>query len=333
MPRFCRLSACAIGLLTCPVWAQQPIATPAPAANAVAATVNGQPLPEVAVQRGLKRVPPAEHAKARPEILNYLIDNLLLDQYLAGQKIPVDIKEVDARVGEIQSEVKKHGQDYQKMLKDLMLTEEELKAQVTADLRWEKFAVGKATEAALKQLYDQNAEMFDGSLVRARHILLTPAAGDAAAAAQAKIQLTQVKQQVEAEAAKEVAKMPASADPLARETERIKKLEDLFGKQAEKSSTCPSKKDGGDLNWFPRAGSMVEPFAKAAFALKPGQMSDPVQSPFGYHLILVTGRKPGQPTKFEEVKEEVKEIFCNRLREDLVGKLRESAKIVITPGK
>lgn len=333
MPRFCRLSACAIGLLTCPVWAQQPIATPAPAANAVAATVNGQPLPEVAVQRGLKRVPPAEHAKARPEILNYLIDNLLLDQYLAGQKIPVDIKEVDARVGEIQSEVKKHGQDYQKMLKDLMLTEEELKAQVTADLRWEKFAVGKATEAALKQLYDQNAEMFDGSLVRARHILLTPAAGDAAAAAQAKIQLTQVKQQVEAEAAKEVAKMPASADPLARETERIKKLEDLFGKQAERSSTCPSKKDGGDLNWFPRAGSMVEPFAKAAFALKPGQMSDPVQSPFGYHLILVTGRKPGQPTKFEEVKEEVKEIFCNRLREDLVGKLRESAKIVITPGK
>jgi len=333
MPRFCRLSACAIGLLTCPVWAQQPIATPAPAANAVAATVNGQPLPEVAVQRGLKRVPPAEHAKARPEILNYLIDNLLLDQYLAGQKILVDIKEVDARVGEIQSEVKKHGQDYQKMLKDLMLTEEELKAQVTADLRWEKFAVGKATEAALKQLYDQNAEMFDGSLVRARHILLTPAAGDAAAAAQAKIQLTQVKQQVEAEAAKEVAKMPASADPLARETERIKKLEDLFGKQAEKSSTCPSKKDGGDLNWFPRAGSMVEPFAKAAFALKPGQMSDPVQSPFGYHLILVTGRKPGQPTKFEEVKEEVKEIFCNRLREDLVGKLRESAKIVITPGK
>jgi parvulin-like peptidyl-prolyl isomerase len=78
---------------------------------------------------------------------------------------------------------------------------------------------------------------------------------------------------------------------------------------------------------------MVEPFAKAAFALKPGQMSDPVQSPFGYHLILVTARKPGQTTKFEEVKEEVKEIFCNRLREELVGKLRESAKIVITPVK
>jgi peptidyl-prolyl cis-trans isomerase C len=323
------LAACAIGLFAVPALAQQPTASPAQAANAVAATVNGQPVTEVAVQRGLKRVPPADHAKARPEILNYLIDNVLLDQYLAGQKIPVDIKEVDARVAEIQSEVKKHGQDYQKMLKDLMLTDEELKAQVTADLRWEKFAVGKATEATLKQFYDQNGEMFDGSLVRARHILLTPAAGDAAAA-QAKAQLAQIKQQVEAEAAKDAAKLPASADPLARETERIKKLEDAFGKQAEKCSACPSKKDGGDLNWFPRAGSMVEPFAKAAFALKPGQMSDPVQSPFGYHLILVTGRKPGQPTKFEDVKDEVREIFCNRLREELVAKLRESAKIVIT---
>src|SRR5262245_21550786 len=332
MPRLFRLAAYAIGLCAVPALAQQPTASPAPATTAVAATANGQPVPEVAVQRGLKRVPPAEHAKARPEILNYLIDNVLLDQYLAGQKLPVDIKEVDARVGQIQSEVKKHGQDYQKMLKDLMLTEEELKAQVTADLRWEKFAVGKATDAALKQLFDQNSEMFDGSLVRARHILLTPAAGDATAA-QARAQLAQIKQQVEAEAAKEVAKIPASADPLARETERIKKLEDLFGKQAEKCSACPSKKDGGDLNWFPRAGSMVEPFAKAAFALKPGQMSDPVQSPFGYHLILVTARKPGQPTQFEQVKEEVREIFCNRLREDLVAKLRQSAKIVITPVK
>jgi len=333
MPYLRSLAACAIGLFAIPALARQPAAIPAPAPNAVAATVNGQPVPEVAVQRGLKRVPPAEHAKARPEILNYLIDNVLLDQYLAAQKLPVDVKEVNARVGEIQSEVKKHGQDYQKMLKDLMLTEEELKAQVTADLRWEKFAVGKATDAALKQLHDQNIEMFDGSLVRARHILLTPAAGDAAAATQAKSQLTQIKQQVEAEATKETAKMPASADPLARETERIKKLEDAFGKQAEKCSACPSKKDGGDLNWFPRAGSMVEPFAKAAFSLKPGQMSDAVQSPFGYHLILVTARKPGQATKFEDVKEEVREIFCNRLREEMVRKLRESAKIVITPVK
>jgi parvulin-like peptidyl-prolyl isomerase len=114
---------------------------------------------------------------------------------------------------------------------------------------------------------------------------------------------------------------------------RTKRLEDLFGEQAAKVSACPSKKEGGDLSWFPRAGSMVEPFAQAAFALQAGQMSEPVQTPFGYHLILCTGRKAGQPTKFEEVKEEVREIFCQRLRESLVAQLRPTAKIVIAPVK
>jgi peptidyl-prolyl cis-trans isomerase C len=297
-----------------------------------AATVNGQPVTEVAVQRGLKRVPADEHAKARPEILNYLIDNVLIDQYLGGQKIPVDPKEVEARVTDIQTEVKKHGQDYTKMLADLMLTEDELRAQIAADLRWEKYATAQGTDAALKDLFAKQPEMFDGSMVRARHILLTPA-GDAKAAAEAQGQLRQVKAQLEAQVTSEVAKLPDNADPLARDQARVQRLTDLFGEQAKKLSACPSKADGGDLNWFPRAGSMVEPFAAAAFALKPGQMSEPVQTSFGYHLILVTGRKPGAPTKFEDVKDEVREIFCQRLRESLVAQVRPTAKIVITPMK
>jgi parvulin-like peptidyl-prolyl isomerase len=174
--------------------------------------------------------------------------------------------------------------------------------------------------------------MFDGSMVRARHILLAPAA-DTNAAAQAKAQLRQVKAQLEAQVTADVAKLPDNADPLARDQARVQRLTELFGDQAGKLSTCPSKADGGDLNWFPRSGSMVEPFADAAFALKPGQMSEPVQSPFGYHLILVTGRKPGAATKFEDVKEEVREIYCQRLRDNLVAQLRPAAKIVITPVK
>jgi peptidyl-prolyl cis-trans isomerase C len=303
-----------------------------PAQQPPAATVNGQPVTEVAVQRGLKRVPPTEHAKARSEIVNYLIDNVLIDQHLAGQTIPVDPKEVDARVTDIKSEVKKHGQDYAKMLSDLMLTEEELRAQIAADVRWEKHAIAQGTDAALKDLFAKQPEMFDGSMVRARHILLAPGT-DANAVTQAKGQLQQVRAQLEAQVAAEVAKLPDNADPLARDQARVARLTDLFGQQASKLSTCPSKSDGGDLNWFPRAGSMVEPFAAAAFALRPGQMSEPVQTPFGYHLILVTGRKPGAVTKFEDVKEEVREIFCQRLRENLVAQLRPTAKIVITPVK
>lgn len=296
-----------------------------------AATVNGQPVTEVAVERGLKRVPPAEHAKARPEILNYLVDNVLIDQYLTAQKVAAEPKEVEVRVAEIKNEVKKQGQDYAKMLTELMLTDEELRSQVAADVRWEKYTLAQGNEATLKELFAKHTEMFDGSMVRARHILLSPTG--AAALAQAKAQLQQIKAQLEAQVTADLAKLPDNADALARDQARCDRLSELFAEQAKKISACPSKAEGGDLNWFPRAGSMVEPFAAAAFALKPGQLSDPVQTPFGYHLILVTGRKPGAPTKFEDVKEEVREIYCQQLRDGLVAQLRAKAQIVITPAK
>jgi peptidyl-prolyl cis-trans isomerase C len=304
-----------------PALAQQP-----------AATVNGQAVTEVAVQRGLKRVPPAEHAKARPEILNYLVDNLLIDQYLNAQKIVVDPKEVEGRIGEIKAEVKKQNQEYSKMLSELMLTEEELRAQVAADMRWENYAKSQAADAALRDFFGKHQEMFDGSMVRARHILLSPGT-DPAALAQAKTQLQTIKTQLESQVAAEMAKLPSGADAKAREESRNERLSELFADQARKLSACPSKAEGGDLSWFPRAGSMVEPFAAAAFALKQGQMSEPIQTTFGYHLILVTGRKPGAPTKFEDVKDEVREIFCQQLRDSLVSQLRPKAQIVVTPVK
>src|SRR5262245_3988081 len=66
--------------------ATAPTTPAAPAAQTfaagVAATVNGQPITESAVQRGLKRVDPSQHPEARAEILNVLIDNLLIDQHL-----------------------------------------------------------------------------------------------------------------------------------------------------------------------------------------------------------------------------------------------------------
>ena len=74
---------------------------------------------------------------------------------------------------------------------------------------------------------------------------------------------------------------------------------------------------------------MVEPFAKAAFALKPYQMSDVVRTQFGVHLILLTERKAGLDVKYEEIKDDVKDEFCDRLRERVVAKLKPQAKIEI----
>ncbi|TMQ32408.1 MAG: hypothetical protein E6K70_18730 [Planctomycetota bacterium] len=283
------------------------------AANAVAATVNGQPILEAALQRGLKRLPPEKQAEARTEILEYLIDNVLIDQQLQQLRIEVAAKDVDARMEQIKGEIKKSNQTLEKALTKLGLTEDELRGQLTAEMRWEKYANEQITEKDVKEVFDKNPEIFDGSMVRARHILLTPPAGDAAAAEQAKQQLERDKQQIENEVAQGLAKLPATADAITRERERAKLLLDAFAALARKQSACPSKEQGGDMGWFPRA------------------VSDVVTTQFGYHLILVTDRREGLPTKFEEVKDVARDICADRLREQLVAKLRPTAKIVLTP--
>jgi parvulin-like peptidyl-prolyl isomerase len=210
------------------------------------------------------------------------------------------------------------------------MTDEEFKAQVVADLRWEKFALAQATDAVLTAYFQKSPEAFDGSMVRARHILLTPDASNPQAVAAAKAELLQMRKKVEDTATAAVAKMPATADALAKEQEKNKQTEEAFAALAKEKSACPSKRDGGDVNWFPRTGSMVEPFAAAAFALKPYEMSQPVQTQFGVHLIMVTARKAGQPVKFEQVKEEVREVYCGKMRESMVAQLRQRATIQVT---
>jgi peptidyl-prolyl cis-trans isomerase C len=300
------------------------VAANAPASNAVAATVNGQVITELAVQRSLKRVEASKRAAARPELVDYLVDNVIVEQYLQQVPIKVDAPEVENRLTQMKDELKKHNQDFATFITRLELTEAELREQIAADIRWDKFATAQATEKALQDLFAGNKDMFDGSTVRARHILL-PAAPDSPA------KLLKIKQNIEAAVAKGlVDKLPANADALTREKERIALLDQAFVVNTQES-VCPSKSQGGDVGSFRRAGFMVEPFAKVAFALKPYEMSDVVQTQFGYHLILVLEHKPGIQVKYEDVKDDVKEVFCDRLREAVLAQMKPRAKIVITP--
>jgi parvulin-like peptidyl-prolyl isomerase len=107
-----------------------------------------------------------------------------------------------------------------------------------------------------------------------------------------------------------------------------------FAEAATKYSDCPSKAQGGDVDFFPRREKMVEPFAKAAFALKVGQMSNVVETEFGYHVILVTGRKPGTRTKLDDpaMRKDLLEAVGDVMKEEIVAKQRKLAKIEIAPG-
>ncbi len=88
-------------------------------------------------------------------------------------------------------------------------------------------------------------------------------------------------------------KIRASHILVEKQSQALKVLEELkagadFRELAKKYSTCPSGKKGGDLGQFGR-GQMVKEFEQVAFALKTGQVSEPVKTQFGYHIIKRTG--------------------------------------------
>jgi len=294
-----------------------------------AATVNNQAIPEVAVYRALRQFPAGQQEMARKEIMAHLIENVLIDQYLNAIKVTVDEKEVDTVINELKAELNMVKKDYQKELEAMMLTEAEFRSEVMAQLKWEKFIKEQSTDEKLKQLFNASPDVFDGTMVRARHILMTPGT-DEAKQKEAAGKLRGIKQVIEKEAEKAIAALPATADALQKEQAKAAKTEELFAAYAKQESTCPSKKDGGDLSYFPRAGAMVEPFAKAAFSLKPYEMSDVVATEFGYHLILVTARKQGTAKKFEEVKGDVQMLYAMRLREAVIAQMKPKAQVTIS---
>lgn len=105
---------------------------------------------------------------------------------------------------------------------------------------------------------------------------------------------------------------------------RLKAGED-FAKVAKEMSKDPGS-EGGDLGWFTRE-RMVPAFADAAFKLKDGELSQPVKSQFGWHIIQVEGRRTKSFPPFDQVREQVVRYAIQKAQSDLILDLRKGAKI------
>jgi peptidyl-prolyl cis-trans isomerase D len=144
-------------------------------------------------------------------------------------------------------------------------------------------------EQDLKSYYEQNVARLSGNEERrASHILITAAKSAPAA---------------------EREKARARAQELLA---TVRKAPDSFAEVARKNSQDPgSAANGGDLDFFPRGG-MVKPFEDAAFALKKGEISDVVESEFGYHIIKVTDIKTPKQKSFAELRASLEEDLKNQ---------------------
>lgn len=137
-------------------------------------------------------------------------------------------------------------------------------------------------EADVRAYYDQNAAQLSGNEERrASHILLTVPPGASAA---------------------DKAAVKARAETLLTQ---IRQAPDTFAELAKTNSQDPgSAINGGDLDFFSR-GAMVKPFEEAVFALKKDEVSAPVESEFGYHLIKLTGIKAPKTKSFEDMRAQI----------------------------
>jgi len=99
-----------------------------------------------------------------------------------------------------------------------------------------------------------------------------------------------------------------------------------FAKLAKEKSKDPGAADGGDLGYFTRE-QMVPEFAEAAFKLGKGQLSDPVKTSFGWHIIKVEDKRTKPTPTFEQVKSQIDNYVARRAQAQLVDKLRSAANI------
>jgi parvulin-like peptidyl-prolyl isomerase len=278
-----------------------------------AAMVNGEPIMMEEVEAILKHEPASPNApteiqsrQMQLEALGLVIDDRLVQQFLKKNGPAIPPVEVQKKLGELEGSLKAQGRTLSEFLKENGMTMPQLQADTLKMLQWAAFVRLQIKEADLRHYYEENKDYFDQIKVQASHVVF---------------------------------RVPASATPTEVQSsrERLEKLRQeivsgkiTFEEAARKFSQCPSAQDGGNIGYFFRKYTVQEPLAKAAFAMKVGEISDIVQSDYGLHVIKVTDRKAAGPASdYEKIREDVRESCAMEMMNNLVAQQRKMAKIEI----
>lgn len=294
----------------------------APAQKKLEATVlvrvNGEAItaPDLRWAFEMQKVPAMEQQSRQREVLERLVDQRLLLQLLRSRKIIANPEDVADRLERIKiaAGIAPPAQDKPKTKPESLnpsavhrFDEERVRGEVSFALAWQKYLEVSIGPQTVRDYFARHQPEFDGTELRASHIVVLVATNqesDALHAAEA--QLKQLR------------------------TEIIQK-KITFADAARKHSQGPSREQGGDVGFFPFRGKMPVAFCDVAFRLKEGEISQPFRSPFGVHLCVVTGRKPGE-LSLEDARPAVLRVLSQEIRQQRIAELRAKAKIEWIPG-
>ena len=302
-----------------------PVTTLAPVTGGVVARVNGteikrkeldaavQALTTQLARRG-RPAPPRSPAQLEREVLEEMVGRELLLQE-GGKHVPADVdQKAQAQIEMVKKQFGSEEQ-FKETLAETGITPEEYARRVHSNVIVQdtiQQLIDKAVKIApeeIKSFYDKNPDQFlRPESVRASHILIRVPPGASDEVKKAK--------RAQIEAARTVIKSG-------------EKFADIARKVSEDPGSAPN---GGDLDYFPR-GAMVPEFDAVAFSLKTNELSEVITTQFGYHILMVTDRKPAQMTPFDEVKDRLGQFLKQRKGNDVVrehlAELRKAAKVEI----
>jgi parvulin-like peptidyl-prolyl isomerase len=280
-----------------------------PNAVPVAVLVNDEPIyvaeleASFAAMNRRQRVEPAQAARLRAELLESLVHRRLVVQALQRDPKLVEPKEIKEHMEKTRTDIlEQHKMSLEEYALRRGVGLDSLQSELYWRLGWERYLDHHLADA-LEEHFKKHKKDLDGTEVRASHILLR------------RDRFNETDAQIMARAKKI--------------RDQIESGKIRFEEAAQKYSAGPSGSQGGDLGFFPRKGVMVEEFAKTAFALDKGQLSQPLNTVFGTHLIRVTDLKPGS-RQWTEVIPQIKTIASAELFEQLAGDERKKAKINYT---
>ena len=263
--------------------------------------VNGQPITEAELESLMvsRQIPPEKRAGLRRPFLEQLVDQRLMQAFLAERKATASELELEAEIRRIRELIERSGETPEAVLGRLGYTEDGLREELALPLAWRSYARLLITPGRLREYWAKHRRRFDGTQVRASQIFVK---------------------------ARTPAEQKVALETLRGLRERIVAGEISFAAAAREHSQAPTAAAGGDVGWFPFRGEMPAGFARAAFGIKTGEISEPFVTDFGAHLLTVTGEKPGD-LSLEDVRREVFSAFADELWDEIVAKQRAQAKI------